>query len=213
MHYVVSNLSVPYEKAGFLHRRFRHHREDIPTVATELGINPGEARHLMFPFDRLPRRSSDRNRRSCRRARSPVGVLHRVDEIIYPKEGYLGLTYTGDLILIQITWIGGRSIEVKKKFYKRIADEIHERTGVRKEDVWINLVDDAREDWSFGNGEMQYAKMRLRKLTHIDPQRREHASAPARRIARQGQTAIVGDAGEVNWQGRAARCIALLASG
>jgi 4-oxalocrotonate tautomerase len=26
-----------------------------------------------------------------------------------------------------------------------------------KEDVWINLVDDAGEDWSFGNGEMQYA--------------------------------------------------------
>jgi 4-oxalocrotonate tautomerase len=86
-----------------------------------------------------------------------VVTRHAADEIIYPKEGYLGLTYTGDLILIQITWVGGRSIEVKKKFYKRIADEIHERTGVRKEDVWINLVDDAREDWSFGNGEMQYA--------------------------------------------------------
>ncbi len=46
---------------------------------------------------------------------------------------------------------------MKKKFYKRIADEIHKRTGVRKEDVWINLVDDAGEDWSFSNGEMQYA--------------------------------------------------------
>jgi 4-oxalocrotonate tautomerase len=86
-----------------------------------------------------------------------IVTRHAADEIIYPKEGYLGLTYTGDLILIQITWIGSRSIEVKKKFYQRIADEIHERTGVRKEDVWINLVDDAREDWSFGSGEMQYA--------------------------------------------------------
>ncbi|HUI14826.1 MAG TPA: tautomerase family protein [Xanthobacteraceae bacterium] len=85
-----------------------------------------------------------------------VVTRHAADEIIYPKEGYLGLTYTGDLILIQITWIGSRSIEVKKKFYQRIADEIHERTGVRKEDVWINLVDDAREDWSFGSGAMQY---------------------------------------------------------
>ena len=45
-----------------------------------------------------------------------------------------------------ITWIGGRSIEVKKKFYKRIADQMHERTGVRKEDVWINLVDDAGDE-------------------------------------------------------------------
>jgi 4-oxalocrotonate tautomerase len=86
-----------------------------------------------------------------------VVTRHAADEIIYPKEGYLGLTYTGDLILIQITWVGSRSIEMKKKFYMRIADEIHERTGVRKDDVWINLVDDVREDWSFGNGEMQYA--------------------------------------------------------
>jgi 4-oxalocrotonate tautomerase len=81
---------------------------------------------------------------------------HATDEIIYPKEGYLGLTYTNDLILIQITWVSGRSIEVKKAFYKRIADEIHERAGVRKEDIFITLVDTAREDWSFGNGEMQY---------------------------------------------------------
>jgi 4-oxalocrotonate tautomerase len=86
-----------------------------------------------------------------------VVTRHAADEIIYPKEGYLGLTYTDDLILIQITWVGSRSTDVKKKFYQRIADEIHARTGVRREDVWINLVDDAREDWSFGNGEMQYA--------------------------------------------------------
>jgi phenylpyruvate tautomerase PptA (4-oxalocrotonate tautomerase family) len=86
-----------------------------------------------------------------------VVTRHAADEIIYPNEGYLGLTYTSDLILIQITWIGGRSIEVKKKFYQRIADEVHERAHVRKEDIWISLVDSAREDWSFGNGEMQYA--------------------------------------------------------
>ena len=86
-----------------------------------------------------------------------VVTRHADDEIIYPNEGYLGLTYTSDLILIQITWIGGRSIEVKKKFYQRIADEVHERARVRKEDIWISLVDSAREDWSFGNGEMQYA--------------------------------------------------------
>jgi 4-oxalocrotonate tautomerase len=86
-----------------------------------------------------------------------VVTRHAADEIIYPKEGYLGLTYTSDLILIQVTWVGSRSTEVKKKFFQRVANEIHARTGVRKEDVWINLVDDAREDWSFGNGEMQYA--------------------------------------------------------
>jgi phenylpyruvate tautomerase PptA (4-oxalocrotonate tautomerase family) len=84
-----------------------------------------------------------------------VVTRHAADEIIYPKEGYLGVTY-GDLILIQIAWLGGRSTEVKKKFYKRIADEVHERAGVRKEDIVIILVDNGKEDWSYGNGEMQY---------------------------------------------------------
>jgi 4-oxalocrotonate tautomerase len=81
---------------------------------------------------------------------------HAADEIVYPEEGYLGLNYTRDLIIIQITWVSGRSTEVKKKFFHQIADEIHAKGGVRKEDVWINLVDTSREDWSFGNGEMQY---------------------------------------------------------
>jgi 4-oxalocrotonate tautomerase len=81
---------------------------------------------------------------------------HAADEIIYPEEGYLGLNYTRDLIIIQVTWVSGRSTEVKKKFFHQIADEIHAKGGVRKEDVWINLVDTSREDWSFGNGEMQY---------------------------------------------------------
>src|ERR1700681_832410 len=86
-----------------------------------------------------------------------VVTRHAPDEIIYPEEGYLGLNYTRDLIMVQVTWVSGRSVDVKKKFLRRIADEIHEKAHVRKEDIWINLVDTNREDWSFGNGEMQYA--------------------------------------------------------
>jgi 4-oxalocrotonate tautomerase len=85
---------------------------------------------------------------------------HDADEIIYPDEGYLGLRYTRDLIIIQVTWVSGRSTEVKKRFFQQIANTIHEKGGVRKEDVWINLVDTGREDWSFGNGEMQYGPVR-----------------------------------------------------
>ena len=81
---------------------------------------------------------------------------HTAEEIIYPEEGYLGCTYTPDLIFIQVTWVAGRSTDVKKAFYHRIADEIHEKAGVRKEDIFISLVDAGREDWSFGGGEMQY---------------------------------------------------------
>ena len=86
-----------------------------------------------------------------------IVTRHSADEIIYPDEGYLGVSYSPDLIIIQVTWVGGRSTDVKKRFYRRIADEVHEKAGVRREDVWISLVDSGREDWSFGNGDMQYA--------------------------------------------------------
>jgi len=49
--------------------------------------------------------------------RFQVVTRHGPDEIIYPEEGYLGIDYTPDLIIIQVTWVGGRSTEVKKKFY------------------------------------------------------------------------------------------------
>jgi len=86
-------------------------------------------------------------------------IIHRhaKEELVYPAAGYLGISYTPNIVFIQITWNAGRSVEVKKAFYKAIAEGIHEKTGLRKEDVWINLIDVKREDWSFGNGEMQYA--------------------------------------------------------
>jgi 4-oxalocrotonate tautomerase len=86
-----------------------------------------------------------------------IVTRHPVAELVYPKEGYLGVTYTQDIVFLQITWVAGRATDVKKAFYAAIANGIHTRAGVRREDVFINLVDVAREDWSFGNGEMQYA--------------------------------------------------------
>jgi 4-oxalocrotonate tautomerase len=85
-----------------------------------------------------------------------IVTRHAQDEIVYPAEGYLGIQYTPDIVLIQVTWVSGRSTEVKKRFFHQIASDIHEKGGVRKEDVWISLVESGREDWSFGNGEMQY---------------------------------------------------------
>lgn len=82
---------------------------------------------------------------------------HAADELVYPAAGYLGVTYTPKIVFIQVTWNSGRTVEVKKAFYKAVAQGISEKTGIRKDDVWINLVDVNREDWSFGAGEMQYA--------------------------------------------------------
>jgi 4-oxalocrotonate tautomerase len=86
-----------------------------------------------------------------------VVTRHAPDELIYPEAGYLGVTYTPEIVFIQVTWNTGRTTEMKKAFYRAVADGIHAKTGVRKENVWISLVEVNREDWSFGNGEMQYA--------------------------------------------------------
>jgi 4-oxalocrotonate tautomerase len=86
-----------------------------------------------------------------------IVTRHPAPDLVYPKDGYLGITYTPRIIFLQITWVAGRSVEVKKAFYAAIANGIHTRAGIRREDVFISLVDSGREDWSFGNGEMQYA--------------------------------------------------------
>jgi len=70
---------------------------------------------------------------------------------------YLGIERSKDAIIIQITLNEGRTVELKKAFYKAVADGLHKRVGLRPEDVFIGLVEVKKENWSFGNGEAQYA--------------------------------------------------------
>jgi 4-oxalocrotonate tautomerase len=71
---------------------------------------------------------------------------------------YLGIQRTSNAIVIQVTLNEGRSLELKKAFYKAVADGLSERVGLRREDVFINLVEVKKENWSFGNGVAQYAQ-------------------------------------------------------
>jgi phenylpyruvate tautomerase PptA (4-oxalocrotonate tautomerase family) len=84
-------------------------------------------------------------------------ITEHAPEDLNVSESYLGNQYSKDVILIQITLNLGRSIELKKAFYKRIVDDAHEQLKVRPDDVVINLVETAKENWSFGNGVAQYA--------------------------------------------------------
>ncbi|KQT45312.1 4-oxalocrotonate tautomerase [Methylobacterium sp. Leaf456] len=70
---------------------------------------------------------------------------------------YLGIARTADALTIQVTLNIGRSVELKKAFYTAVADGLHERLGLRREDVFISLIEVPKENWSFGNGEAQYA--------------------------------------------------------
>lgn len=88
--------------------------------------------------------------------RFQVITEHPADGLIYDP-AYLGIERTDDVVFVQITLNAGRTVEQKKALYARIAELLAEDPGVRPQDVLINLVEVARENWSFGNGVAQYA--------------------------------------------------------
>jgi 4-oxalocrotonate tautomerase len=81
---------------------------------------------------------------------------HPADGFVFDPT-YLGIQRSADCVFIQITLNEGRTVEQKQRFYKAVADGLHARLDRRHEDVLINLVEVKKENWSFGNGEAQYA--------------------------------------------------------
>jgi len=82
---------------------------------------------------------------------------HVVGEGLVRPSSYLGIEYTDDLVLIQLTVSDTRSLEQKQRLFARIASNLTESPGLRPQDVFINLVEVRKENWSFGNGVAQYA--------------------------------------------------------
>jgi len=70
---------------------------------------------------------------------------------------YLGIERSDRLVIIQITANNTRTVEKKKSLYREIAARLGENPGIRPEDIFINLVEVAKENWSFGHGLAQYA--------------------------------------------------------
>ncbi|MGH2102659.1 tautomerase family protein [Aerococcus urinaeequi] len=81
----------------------------------------------------------------------------KAEELIF-STNYLGVDRTEGIVIIQITMNEGRTTEVKKALYKTVADKLNSQLDIRKEDVFINLVEVNKENWSFGNGVAQYAE-------------------------------------------------------
>ena len=84
-------------------------------------------------------------------------IITKSTEHVIFDPSYLKVERTDGVIMIQITLNMGRTVEIKKALYRAIADKLHEELGVRREDVLISLVEVPKENWSFGNGEAQYA--------------------------------------------------------
>ena len=80
---------------------------------------------------------------------------HSASELVYDRE-YLNIKRTDNIVVIQITLSSGRTAAQKRGLFRRIAENLA-ALDIRREDVWINLVEVAKENWSVGLGLASYA--------------------------------------------------------
>jgi 4-oxalocrotonate tautomerase len=90
-------------------------------------------------------------------SRRKVGdAVQEPGDLVYDSN-YLGIARTSDLVVVQITLSAGRTLEQRRALFRRIAANLGAAVGLRPQDAWINLVEVAKENWSFGNGVASYA--------------------------------------------------------
>jgi phenylpyruvate tautomerase PptA (4-oxalocrotonate tautomerase family) len=70
--------------------------------------------------------------------------------------GY-GIARSDDVVYIQITVFSSRTAEQKKALFRRIAELFGDNPGIRPEDVFVNVLDAPKENWSVGHGIAQFA--------------------------------------------------------
>jgi phenylpyruvate tautomerase PptA (4-oxalocrotonate tautomerase family) len=68
-----------------------------------------------------------------------------------------GVARSADVVYIQITVFNTRTAEQKKALFRRIAELLGERPGIRPEDVFVNILEATKENWSVGHGLAQFA--------------------------------------------------------
>jgi 4-oxalocrotonate tautomerase len=68
-----------------------------------------------------------------------------------------GVTRSDDLVYIQITVFNTRTADQKKALFRRTAELLGENPGIRPEDVFVNVLEAAKENWSVGHGLAQFA--------------------------------------------------------
>ena len=68
-----------------------------------------------------------------------------------------GVARSADTVYIQIVVFNTRTPEQKKALFRRIAELLGEDPGIRPEDVFVNVLEAAKENWSVGHGLAQFA--------------------------------------------------------
>lgn len=70
---------------------------------------------------------------------------------------FLGYPRTDRMVVVQITLRRGRSDAMKRELYERIAVNLARAADIRREDVFVYLVENDFSDWSVGGGRMSMA--------------------------------------------------------
>jgi phenylpyruvate tautomerase PptA (4-oxalocrotonate tautomerase family) len=68
-----------------------------------------------------------------------------------------GVSRSEDVVYIQITVFDTRTAEQKKALFKRTAELLGDNPGIRPENVFVNVLESAKENWSVGHGLAQFA--------------------------------------------------------
>jgi 4-oxalocrotonate tautomerase len=82
---------------------------------------------------------------------------HDADALVYDGS-YLGINRSDDVVLVQITLSAGRKPKQKRDFFARAAELLVQDPGLKSQDLFLNLVEVAWENWSFGEGKSQYTE-------------------------------------------------------
>ena len=92
----------------------------------------------------------------------PVGdrfqvVAEHDDDALIFDPAFPDTVRSDGFVMIQITMRRGRTPEKKRALYRVIAENLAASPGVRRQDLFVSLVENEPVDWSFGDGVAQYS--------------------------------------------------------
>ncbi len=80
---------------------------------------------------------------------------HEAEEFVFDAN-FFGFQRSAGLVIIQITVANTRGVTQKKALFAAIAANLQQDPGLKPDDIFINLLEVKRENWSFGGGVAQY---------------------------------------------------------
>ena len=89
------------------------------------------------------------------RDRFQVITRHEPASFVFDRS-YLDIDRSDRFVMVQVTLSAGRTTEAKQDFYRRLAELLEESVGLSTNDLAVCLIENTREDWSFGRGEASY---------------------------------------------------------